>query len=131
MTPVTLTPEASAFVCARGGAVTLRPSPRHGCCGGTVALPVADLGPPDDPSAFVWQQIEGVEVYASPRLGPGPFCIGLDALFGLKRLYVEASVEASAEASQPSAEASSPSGEASSPLIKGSAPSSKASEPSA
>ncbi len=35
---------AVAFIQQHGGVVTVRRSPRHGCCGGTAHIAVAELG---------------------------------------------------------------------------------------
>ena len=46
----TLTPAALAHL--DGRSVLLRGSPRHGCCGGSAVLPVAELGPPREPDRY-------------------------------------------------------------------------------
>jgi hypothetical protein len=56
---VTLTPEALAYVRERGGALTVRPSPRHGCCGGTVDVPLAEVGPPADAGGLPYRRGTG------------------------------------------------------------------------
>jgi hypothetical protein len=87
---VTLTPQASAYVRERGGALTVRPSPRHGCCGGTVDVPLAEVGPPADTAGFALQEGDGVRVYLALDLPPDiPLRVGLDRLFGLAALFVE------------------------------------------
>ncbi|MDT7858390.1 CC/Se motif family (seleno)protein [Rubrivirga sp. S365] len=96
MTPVELTPEAAAFVRQRGGALTLRRAPRHGCCGGTVHLAVAEaVAPPDGAE---WRDLDTpggpVRLFLDPDvledvLEGGPLRVGLDRLFGLAALYVE------------------------------------------
>lgn len=95
MTPVDLTPEAAAYVRQRGGALTLRHSPRHGCCGGTVALPIVEVGAPRSASAYSRREL-GTEagpvlLFVAPELlaREGPLRIGLDRLFGLTALYAE------------------------------------------
>lgn len=95
MTPVYLTPEAAAYVRQRGGALTLRHSPRHGCCGGTVALPLAEAVAPRDASGYSRREIDTdagpVLLFTAPGLAAhaGPIRIGLDRLLGLAALYVE------------------------------------------
>jgi len=87
---LTLSPEALAYVHERGGALTVRPSPRHGCCGGTVDVPLAEVGPPADAVGFALQERDGVRVYLSRDLpAEPPLRVGLDRLFGLAALFVE------------------------------------------
>lgn len=89
---VTLSPEAAAYVRERGGVLTLRRTPRHGCCGGTVALPIAEVGAPPDAAAFVRHDLDApggpLTLFVEPGLSE-PLCVGLDRLFGLRSLFVE------------------------------------------
>lgn len=85
---VTVTPEAAAFVRARGGALTLRRTPRHGCCGGTVALAVAEPEAPPDATAFACHDLGDLTLYVEPDLD-GPLRVGLDRLLGFASLFVE------------------------------------------
>jgi hypothetical protein len=82
---------ARDFLEAHGGAVTLRGSRRHGCCGGTAFVPVAEPGPPDEPECFRAHEVDGITVYLEPDVvvGPGPLVIGLDELWRWQRLRVE------------------------------------------
>lgn len=84
---VHLTPESVAWL--DGRPLTLRASPRHGCCGGTVAVPIAEPGAPDPPDGFAQVAQDGVTVYIDDRLDPSAWRVGLDRLFGLARLYAE------------------------------------------
>ncbi len=89
---VTLTPEAAAYVRERGGALTLRRTPRHGCCGGTVALAIAEAGTPPDDADFAHRVLDApggpITLFTDPGLD-GLLRVGLDRLFGLASLYVE------------------------------------------
>jgi hypothetical protein len=78
---------------ARGGAVTLRGSRRHGCCGGTAFVPVAEVGVPAEPERYVEQQVGSVTVYLQPGMmaGSAPLVVGLDVLGRWRRLRVEGS----------------------------------------
>ena len=87
---VTVTPEAAAFARARGGALTLRRTPRHGCCGGTVSLAVAEAAAPPDPAGFARHDFDDLAVFVEPGLtDEGPLSVGLDRLLGLRSLFVE------------------------------------------
>lgn len=75
----------------QGGALTIRSSPRHGCCGGTVALPVAEAGAPRDPAAYEVEEHEGVRVYIERDLrdaADGPLQIALEGFGPWRRLWV-------------------------------------------
>lgn len=41
---------AKAFIKQHGGVVTVRLSPRHGCCGGLANVAVAEASSPNDPA---------------------------------------------------------------------------------
>jgi hypothetical protein len=88
MDTIALTPEAAAYVRQHGGMLTLRRMPRHGCCGGSVALAVAELGAPADAATFERHMRDGLTVFTEPGID-GPLRVGLDRLFGLAALYVE------------------------------------------
>lgn len=74
-----------------GGAVTLRRSPRHGCCGGTALLPVAEARTPATPDDWIERQIDGVTVYVARELEAqaGPLSIRAEGFGHWRRLFVE------------------------------------------
>jgi hypothetical protein len=82
---------ARKFLAAHGGAVTLRGSRRHGCCGGTAFVPVAEPGPPAEPARYRAHEVDGVAVFLERDVvaGPEPLLIGVDGLWGWRRLRVE------------------------------------------
>ncbi len=87
---IRLSPEARQWLQGRHDAVTLRVSPRHGCCGGTAGVPVAEPGTPVDPAAFQRVVVDGITVFLAPELESGEaFTIRVEGFLGLKRLFVE------------------------------------------
>lgn len=44
---------AGALAHLGGRPLVVRASPRHGCCGGHAAVPIAEVGPPADPDRYV------------------------------------------------------------------------------
>lgn len=52
-----------------GGAITLRGTPRHGCCGDTALVPVAETGAPADRDAWRAQTVDGITVHLDSALG--------------------------------------------------------------
>ncbi len=87
-------PEAREYLARHGGAVTLRGSPRHGCCGGTAFVPVAHPGPPVGPSDHRSINSDGITVYLEPEMANGsePLVIGVDGLWRWNRLRVDGTV---------------------------------------
>jgi hypothetical protein len=73
-----------------GRPLVLRASPRHGCCGGSAAVPVAEVGPPADPEGYLPAQVGDVEVHVDPLLGPtGSWVVDVDGLWRWARLRVD------------------------------------------
>jgi hypothetical protein len=75
------------------GELMLRTSPRHGCCGGTVMLPVLEPGAPQDSAGLDHPRTPGAaHLY---RDGRGPFTqrtaahIGLDRFLKWHKLWIE------------------------------------------
>jgi hypothetical protein len=90
-TRVRITPEAQDFVQEKGGAVMLRSTLKHGCCGGRVELVKADLGEPRPAHAFRRVEMEGIVLFAEEGLLTDlgqPVTIGLDRFMGLRSLFV-------------------------------------------
>jgi hypothetical protein len=92
MSAVSLSTQAREWLLARGGEVMLRASPRHGCCGGHAAVPVAEAGSPKAREDYIEREIDGVRVYVQRGLDNGPYRIGLEGFLSLRRLTVEGAV---------------------------------------
>jgi hypothetical protein len=88
---IRIEPGARAFIVEQGGAVTLRGSRRHGCCGGTAFVPVAEPGPPGDAEQYRSLDVDGVTVFLERRVttGADPLVIGLDGVWRWQRLRVD------------------------------------------
>jgi hypothetical protein len=88
---VRIEPAAREYIAARGGVVTLRESRRHGCCGGTAFVPVAALGRPEAPERFEAVPVDGVTVFVESGVTTGaePLVVGIDGLWGWRRLRVD------------------------------------------
>lgn len=92
MSVVSLSAQARDWLLTRGGEVMLRASPRHGCCGGHAAVPVAEPGAPKARGDYTEHEIDGVRVYVQRGLDDGPYRIGLEGFLSLRRLSVEGAV---------------------------------------
>ena len=93
---LTIDEEAAAYAREQGGVLTIRPSPRHGCCGGRVELAVASTEPPADPEAYVRADRDELEVHVHRSfvsLGDEAMHVGLDRLWIWNSLYVEAAAQ--------------------------------------
>jgi hypothetical protein len=90
--PVEIAPEAAAFVREKGGALLLRSTLRHGCCGGRVELAKAEVGRPPEDAAFDRFEIDGLLLFAEQGLLADlaqPVRIGLDRILSFRALYLE------------------------------------------
>jgi hypothetical protein len=82
-----ITDDAAAHLAGRS--LVLRAAHRNGCCGGSAAVPVAEVGPPVDPGSFDVVRVGDVEVHVDPRLGPvDGLTVDLDGLWRWRRLRV-------------------------------------------
>ncbi|TVQ50706.1 MAG: hypothetical protein EA377_14075 [Phycisphaerales bacterium] len=88
---ITLTPAARRWALEHGGAITLRESLRHGCCGGSAHVPVAEIGEPNDPAEYVEEVVDNVRIFLASALtidGATPITIDLAGLWRWRRLVV-------------------------------------------
>jgi len=81
-----------AYLAAHGSAVTLRGATRHGCCGGTVAVPVAEAGAPAATERYEVVERDGVRVFIERELAAGAsgtLTIGVEGFARWRALWVE------------------------------------------
>lgn len=81
--------DAKAFIKQQGGVVTIRLSPRHGCCGGLANLAVAEAHYPDDIQHFQHHNQDDISVYIAPELTNENLRVGAEGWWKLRRLYVD------------------------------------------
>lgn len=77
------------FIKQQGGVVTVRLSPRHGCCGGLANLAVAEAHPPDAPQQLQHHIQGGISIYIAPELAAQGMRIGVEGWWKLRHLYVD------------------------------------------
>lgn len=89
--PLIIDAGAVDWIQRHGGVVTLRHSPRHGCCGGTAMLPVAEARTPATRDDWIVRDIDGVTVYIDRRLEAraDPLTIRAEGFREWRRLFVE------------------------------------------
>ncbi|HSM67357.1 MAG TPA: CC/Se motif family (seleno)protein [Ilumatobacteraceae bacterium] len=93
MSDVVVTPpfvRASARAHLAGRPVHVRASRRHGCCGGTAAVPVAEPGKPEDLDGTRRFEVEGTVVYVDRTVfaADGTWTIDTDGFARWRRLVV-------------------------------------------
>lgn len=80
---------AVAFIQQHGGVVTVRRSPRHGCCGGTAHIAVAELGAPSDTSAFEYHQLPEGGLWIEPSIAWQGLRLRVEGWWKLRRLFLD------------------------------------------
>ncbi len=86
-----LEPRLVAYLSRRAAALTVRAAPRHGCCGGTVSVPVAEEGAPRKLADYEVIEQEGIVVYLERALvqrDGEPITLGIDGLGPWRSLWV-------------------------------------------
>ncbi|WP_457944511.1 CC/Se motif family (seleno)protein [Vreelandella alkaliphila] len=77
------------FIKKQGGVVTVRLSPRHGCCGGLANLAVAEPRHPDAPHHYQHHIQDSISIYIAPELAAQGLRIGVEGWWKLRHLYVD------------------------------------------
>jgi hypothetical protein len=89
---ITIDPEAQQYLIKHDATLTLRASPRHGCCGGTVFLPIAEPGRTKGSESWPVTEQDGIRIYIEPGVNLPDHThlrIGIDRLLMMTRLWVE------------------------------------------
>ncbi|MDZ7852447.1 MAG: CC/Se motif family (seleno)protein [Halomonas sp.] len=86
---INVTEPASEWLLKKGGVATVRLSPRHGCCGGSADIAVAEAHMPDDPERFTRLEFDGMTLYIDPTLVDQRLTLDVEGFLGLKHLFVE------------------------------------------
>ncbi|HSL57853.1 MAG TPA: CC/Se motif family (seleno)protein [Acidimicrobiales bacterium] len=85
---IRLTDRAVAHLSGRP--LVLRVAHRNGCCGGSAAVPIAEVGPPADLDLGVVVRVGEVDVHVDARLDPGDgWEVDVDGLWRWERLRAE------------------------------------------
>lgn len=81
---------ASAHTYLAGRAVHVRSSPRHGCCGGSASIPVAEPGAPEETADAECFEVSGTIVYVDRGLfgADGSWTVDTDGFARWRRLVV-------------------------------------------
>jgi hypothetical protein len=91
--PLKIDADALAFLKSKhDGELMLRTAPRHGCCGGTVILPVLEPGAPDGQQDWPILEYEGVRIHIEPGVvlpAEAVIHIGIDSFMKWHKLWIE------------------------------------------
>ncbi|MGS2743997.1 CC/Se motif family (seleno)protein [Halomonas sp. LS-001] len=80
---------AAEYIREKGGVLTVRLSPRHGCCGGVASLAIAEARTPDNIQAFTCHKQDGIKLYLTPELVDEGLRVDIEGWWKLRHLYVE------------------------------------------
>lgn len=86
---IEITSSAKAFIKQQGGVVTVRLSPRHGCCGGLANVAVAEASFPADPSIYQRHCDQALTLFIAPALAHQRLRIDVEGFWKLRHLYVD------------------------------------------
>jgi len=93
MFAISIDPEARALLKEQhGAAVTIRTTPRHGCCGGNVLVPVVEPRRPEERQGWEKFESDGVQIFFDPGLDVpegAALRIGMDKLFLWHKFWIE------------------------------------------
>lgn len=77
------------FIKQRGGVVTVRLSPKHGCCGGLANVAVAEASAPADPSLYQRHRDEDITLFIAQELAYQGLRVDVEGFWKLRHLYVD------------------------------------------
>lgn len=77
------------FIKQQGGVITIRLSPKHGCCGGSANLAVAEARCPDETQTYLHHIQDDIAIYIVPVLTNENLRIGTEGWWKFRRLYVD------------------------------------------
>jgi hypothetical protein len=83
--------KALDFIKQRGGVLTVRLSPKYGCCGGLANVAIAEAKAPADPSLYQRHRDEGITLFIAEELVDQGLRVGVEGFWTLRHLYVDCS----------------------------------------
>ncbi|MEA2119353.1 CC/Se motif family (seleno)protein [Halovibrio sp. HP20-50] len=87
---IDISSDALDFIKQQGGVVTVRLSPRYGCCGGSANVAVAEATSPADPSLYQRHCAQAITLFIESALADQGLCIDVEGFWKLRHLYVSA-----------------------------------------
>lgn len=83
--------KALDFIQQQGGILTVRLSPKYGCCGGLAKVVVAEANPPADPSLYQCHRYQNITLFIDPTLIGQGLSVNVEGWWKLRHLYVDGS----------------------------------------
>ncbi|MDQ7728295.1 CC/Se motif family (seleno)protein [Halomonas sp. SpR8] len=80
------------FIKQRGGVVTVRLSPKHGCCGGLANVAVAEASAPKDPSLYQRHCYQDITIFIDSVLVDQGLRVDIEVFWKLRHLYVDGAI---------------------------------------
>lgn len=76
------------FIKQHGGVVTVRFSPKHGCCGGLTNVAVAETNSPSDATLYQRHRYQNITLFIDPALAYQGLNVEVEGLWKLRHLYI-------------------------------------------
>ncbi|MGJ7460708.1 CC/Se motif family (seleno)protein [Halomonas sp. MA07-2] len=86
---IEITARTREWLKKKGGVATVRLSTRHGCCGGSADIAVAEARTPDEPGSYKRLELDDVTLYIDPTLVDQGLKVDIEGFLGLRYLMVE------------------------------------------
>ena len=87
--PIDIDQSAKTYIRQHGGIVTVRLSPRHGCCGGLANVAIAEANSPKNPELYQRHDDSNITLYIDPELADQGLIVKVEGWWKLRRLYVD------------------------------------------
>lgn len=89
---IDISSNALDFIKQQGGVVTIRLSPKHGCCGGSASIAVAEASAPKDPSLYQRHCYQDITMFIDSALVDQGLRVDIEGFWKLRHLYVDGSI---------------------------------------
>lgn len=86
---IAISSNALDFIKQQGGVVTVRLSPKHGCCGGLAHVAVAEATLPADPALYQRHCDQAIKLFIDPALVGKGLRVDVEGIWKLRHLYVD------------------------------------------
>lgn len=88
---IDISSDALDFIKQQGGVVTVRLSPKHGCCGGLANVTVAEANQPANSSLYQDYHYQDITLFIDPTLVGQGLSVNVEGWWRLRHLYVDGS----------------------------------------
>lgn len=88
---IDISSNALDFIKQLGGIVTVRLSPKYGCCGGRANIAVAEASTPANPALYQRHCDEDITLFIAQELAYQGLRVDVEGFWKLRHLYVDGS----------------------------------------